>query len=284
MLQKQIDYGAKLGHVVLSLAKMELDNFFKNVIPVADYFDQSGLMVSVNGERNPADVYKDFRNAVFEILGAEDDQNGLLNGVIGMGRGANEIPGSIVSVETAPPAAVGEHSREVRTPSPTILSPANLLAQSRAVDLANLPPIIWVIGGPGSNKTTLCMKAVAMNHGWGHLSVGKILRAIADTDPKANTENHRIKTAIIAGELVKRSSIAHILEAHLASLSDRKGIIIDGYPRDVQQVKDFEEKVCECSASGANRYLRNFFPFSVSPNTASHSPGLLETSAGPRPS
>lgn len=47
ILQKQIDYGAKLGHVVLSLAKMELDNFFKNVMPVADYFDQSDTLVAV---------------------------------------------------------------------------------------------------------------------------------------------------------------------------------------------------------------------------------------------
>lgn len=238
VLQKQIDYGAKLGHVVLSLAKMELDNFFKNVIPVADYFDQSGLLVTVNGERNPAEVYKDFRNSVFEILGAEDDQNALLNGVIGMGRGANEIPGSIVSVETAP-----EQTNDGRTQSPTILSPANLLAQSRKIDIANLPPIIWVIGGPGSNKTTLCMKAVALNPGWAHLSLGKILRAIADSEPKANTDNHKIKTAIVAGELVKRSLIANLLEAHLAFFADKKGIVIDGYPRDAQQVKDFEDKV-----------------------------------------
>lgn len=48
ILQKQIDYGAKLGHVVLSLAKMELDNFFKNVMPVADYFDQSDMLVAVS--------------------------------------------------------------------------------------------------------------------------------------------------------------------------------------------------------------------------------------------
>ena len=47
MLQKQIDYGAKLGHVVLSLAKMELENFFKNVMPVADYFDQSDMLMAV---------------------------------------------------------------------------------------------------------------------------------------------------------------------------------------------------------------------------------------------
>lgn len=48
VLQKQIDYGAKLGHVVLSLAKMELENFFKNVMPVADFFDQSDLLLAVS--------------------------------------------------------------------------------------------------------------------------------------------------------------------------------------------------------------------------------------------
>lgn len=51
VLQKQIDYGAKLGHVVLSLAKMELENFFKNVMPVADYFDQSDLLLAVSNRR-----------------------------------------------------------------------------------------------------------------------------------------------------------------------------------------------------------------------------------------
>lgn len=48
VLERQIDYGAKLGHVVLSLAKMELANFFKNVMPVADYFDQRGMVIAVN--------------------------------------------------------------------------------------------------------------------------------------------------------------------------------------------------------------------------------------------
>lgn len=37
-----------MGHVVLSLAKMELDNFFKNVMPVADYFDQSDMLMAVS--------------------------------------------------------------------------------------------------------------------------------------------------------------------------------------------------------------------------------------------
>jgi hypothetical protein len=48
VLERQIDYGAKLGHVVLSLAKMELNNFYKNVMPVADYFDQRGMLHAVS--------------------------------------------------------------------------------------------------------------------------------------------------------------------------------------------------------------------------------------------
>lgn len=50
VLQKQIDYGVKLGHVVLSLANMELNNFFKNVMPVADYYDQSDMLIAVSVE------------------------------------------------------------------------------------------------------------------------------------------------------------------------------------------------------------------------------------------
>lgn len=50
MLERQIDYGAKLGHVVLSLARMELNNFYKNVTPVSDFYDQRGMLISVSDE------------------------------------------------------------------------------------------------------------------------------------------------------------------------------------------------------------------------------------------
>lgn len=43
--------------------------------------------------------------------------------------------------------------------------------------------------------------------------------------------------------MVKKQSIERILENQLINNSDKKGIIIDGYPRDIAQVKLFEEKV-----------------------------------------
>lgn len=43
--------------------------------------------------------------------------------------------------------------------------------------------------------------------------------------------------------MVTKKSIDSLIETQLMLLSDKKGIIIDGYPRDIKQVKDFEEKV-----------------------------------------
>ncbi|KQS70360.1 adenylate kinase isoenzyme 5 isoform X1 [Drosophila erecta] len=285
VLQKQIDYGAKLGHVVLSLAKMELENFFKNVMPVADYFDQSDMLLAVNGERAPTEVYKDFRTAVLDILSTLENQEAVMNGVTGMGRGIHDIPGSIVSVDTAPSQAqqgtqIAEDSAanasetagtvlardlaiermdggpnggvtalktgttSADDDSGVVVTQQPKLRQAAGPDElgSDLPPIIWVIGGPGSNKATLCLKAVGLNPGWAHISVGRLLRNITDSAPRANTESFAVKEALAAGDMAPEKSLNQLLETNLRQLRDRTGIIVDGYPRNLQQVKYFENK------------------------------------------
>ncbi|GAB0098163.1 adenylate kinase isoenzyme 5 [Sergentomyia squamirostris] len=239
VLQKQIDYGAKLGHVVLSLAKMELENFFKHVMPVADYFDQSDLLLAVNGERSPSEVYKDFREAVLEILGAQENQEALLNGIAGMGHGSNEIPGSIVSVETAP-----GHSK-LLTVDDGLTGNRNHVDASAAnamMQLNTIPPVIFVIGGPGSNKASLCVKAIGINPGWGHVSVGRLFRSLTESEPKPNTESFTVKEAIADGELVPSNITEKYLQENFYKMRDKKGILVDGYPRDLDQLEKFEEK------------------------------------------
>lgn len=172
----------------------------------------------MNGERAPSEVYKDFRTAVLDILSTLENQEAILNGVTGMGRGINDIPGSIVSVDTAPsqaqnipgisnhnaaplstvlsqqqqPAAVPQMSEDPsrnitnavishvasnaaqavgQTGASDVITQQPLLtnvATSMSTDVNAIPPVIWVIGGPGSNKATLCMKAVGLNPGWAH--------------------------------------------------------------------------------------------------------------------
>ncbi|KDR22222.1 hypothetical protein L798_01828, partial [Zootermopsis nevadensis] len=211
VLERQIDYGAKLGHVVLSLAKMELNNFYKNVMPVADYFDQREMLHAVNGERNPSDVYKDFRSVVLQILGMHDH-----------GLGGPVAPANIASVPVT----------EKVSESMPYKAPAK-----------GFPPVIWVIGGPGSNKSALCQKAVRQAPGWVHFSVGRLLRATAETtDPRQGNDSHLVRQAISSGEMVPQTFVLQLVESQMTTNMSAQGILMDGFPRDMNQVYDFESK------------------------------------------
>lgn len=149
--------------------------------------DSNPIMFQINGERAPSEVYKDFRAAVLDILQAQENQEAVLNGVAGIGHGIDDIPGSIVSVETAPNQSKAKDYVVVTTPPNAIESPVKARTKmnghvgrniievetinERPVkgNVSKIPSVIFVIGGPGSNKAMLCLKAVGMNPGWSHL-------------------------------------------------------------------------------------------------------------------
>lgn len=105
----------------------------------------------------------------------------------GMGHGIDDIPGSIVSVDTAPSQSKSKAYVAVTTPPNAIDSPVKARTKmngnvgQRVIEvetinqrppqgkMTRIPNVIFVIGGPGSNKATLCLKAVGMNPGWSHL-------------------------------------------------------------------------------------------------------------------
>lgn len=47
---------------------MELKNYAKHVLPVAEYFDQLKKLSVVDGERQPPEVYQDFLKQVDSVL------------------------------------------------------------------------------------------------------------------------------------------------------------------------------------------------------------------------
>ncbi|XP_030749657.1 adenylate kinase isoenzyme 5 [Sitophilus oryzae] len=248
ILERQIDYGAKLGQVVLSLAKMELNNFYKNVVPVAEYFDQSHMLISIHGERPPGDVYKDFRSAVFHILGGQENPPEFTNG------NAVTLPTTTTSelptIPTKPmPHAVNLPSDPAKSTSPSrpktqVISvggtnPPNFNSPIKPL---TYPPVLWVIGGPGSNKAALCT-AAAKDTGWTHISLGKLMRAATETSASHHsTDINKLKESIGSGELVPSDIVMKYVENQMAHNVEAKGIILDGFPRDMEQVQEFEAK------------------------------------------
>lgn len=109
--------------------------------------------------------------------------------------------------------------------------------------MPNWPPVLWVIGGPGSNKAVLCAQA-ARETGWIHISLGKLLRTTAEPpDTRSGSDIMKIRESISAGELVPMEIIMRIVESHMAANITALGIILDGFPRNMEQVTQFEAKV-----------------------------------------
>ncbi|KAH1013243.1 hypothetical protein HUJ04_002260 [Dendroctonus ponderosae] len=263
VLERQIDYGAKLGQVVLSLAKMELNNFYKNVIPVAQYFAQSNLLISIHGERPPADVYRDFRAAFFQILGDQDNPPEFTNGT------AIPMPTNTTSelpIRVSNQSALRKNSiddpfsifqQNAVLPDPLrmqngISSPDRPKTQVISVGNGGVPnfnspvkpltypPVLWVIGGPGSNKASLC-EVAARENDWVHISLGKILRGVAEEpNPGHSRDMAKLKESLSNGELVSFDLVNKYVENQMEQNIQAKGIILDGFPRDMEQALDFE--------------------------------------------
>ncbi|KAL3872035.1 hypothetical protein ACJMK2_040004 [Sinanodonta woodiana] len=103
--------------------------------------------------------------------------------------------------------------------------------------------VVCIVGGPGSGKGTQCEKIV-QRYGFTHLSTGDLLRAEVTS---GSDRGKHLSEIMEKGELVPLDTVLQLLkEAMMAKLSTSKGFLIDGYPRELEQGKRFENEVTKC--------------------------------------
>ncbi|MFU8833344.1 MAG: nucleoside monophosphate kinase, partial [Wenzhouxiangella sp.] len=92
------------------------------------------------------------------------------------------------------------------------------------------PNIVFVLGGPGAGKGTMCELA-EIQLGWTHLSTGDLLRA----EQKAGGPTTEIiKEYIAAGKLVPDEIVVRLLKDAMertTRTSGKRNFLIDGFPR-----------------------------------------------------
>jgi len=102
------------------------------------------------------------------------------------------------------------------------------------------PNVVFVIGGPGSGKGTMCELAESQL-GWTHLSVGDLLRAEQDTGgPNAAT----IGEFTTAGKLVPNEIAVTLLKNAMETVTrttGKKNFLLDGFPRSLENLAGWYE-------------------------------------------
>lgn len=91
------------------------------------------------------------------------------------------------------------------------------------------------LGSPGAGKGTLCTM-LSKSYGFKHLSIGDLLRQVVKSPDADKTVVEHVRQ----GELVTTNLLFQILKPHI---EEGGTIILDGFPRRLDQAKEFEKEV-----------------------------------------
>jgi len=102
------------------------------------------------------------------------------------------------------------------------------------------PNVVFVLGGPGAGKGTMCELAESQL-GWTHLSTGDLLRAEREAGgPTAAT----IDEFLAAGKLVPNEIVVTLLKDAMETVTrttGRNNFLLDGFPRSLSNLEAWHE-------------------------------------------
>ncbi|KAJ8270156.1 hypothetical protein GJAV_G00110970 [Gymnothorax javanicus] len=207
-----------------------LTNFTQNAVPLVKYFQEKGLIVTLDADRNEEEVFYDISVTVDNKLFPTKEPIA----------GPSELDLSLL-VETSSLADISSEFEEQAYEELAGYAGANATG---FLDDVKKQRIIFVAGGPGTGKGLQCEK-MEERYGFRTLSPGDLLH----TEMQADSERGRfIRDVLERGEQMPVDVMIELLgEAMAAAPFQGKGFLIDGFPRDIRQAEEFEAKIGEPS-------------------------------------
>ncbi|KAJ6657726.1 hypothetical protein lerEdw1_002227 [Lerista edwardsae] len=101
------------------------------------------------------------------------------------------------------------------------------------------PIIVFIIGGPGCGKGVQCAR-LANKYNFYHVAIGDLLREEAG---RATHRSKIIKEFLLKGALVPSGYILDLLTDNMLKPENVKGFFVEGFPREINQARMFEEVV-----------------------------------------
>jgi len=97
---------------------------------------------------------------------------------------------------------------------------------------------VIMLGGPGSGKSTYS-KFITKHFQIPHVYTGDMMRNLAKQDTPIG---RRVKSALDKGDYVDTKIVLDTLEARLQRKDTKRGYVLDGFPRSMQQVREMETR------------------------------------------
>ncbi|XP_063114132.1 adenylate kinase isoenzyme 5 [Cavia porcellus] len=208
----------------LKATQRRLVNFKQNAGPLVKYFQEKGLIMTFDADRNEDEVFYDISLAVdSKLFPNKEAAVGDFDPCMMLDPGDIMDPESDYEDQADDQASVyGEDTT------------GGLVEDLRKCK------IIFVMGGPGSGKGAQCEK-LAAKYGLVHLSPGRLLRA----ELASNSERSRlIRASMERGEPAPSGLTLELLqEAMAARLADVPGFLVSGFPQGLKQGEEFGRRV-----------------------------------------
>ncbi|KAM6305653.1 adenylate kinase isoenzyme 5 [Aegotheles albertisi] len=212
----------------LKATQRRLMNFKQNAVPLVKYFQEKGLIITFDADRDEEEVFFDISSAVDNKLFANKEA----------AAGPNELDRSLImdSGDTVYTEFDFEDQEEDQSSFSGYESTGDFSEELRKSN------IIFVVGGPGSGKGSQC-EQLAKKYGFTHMSTGDLLQNELSS---LSERSKLIKDIMECGEPVPGGIVLELLkEAMVSKLGDTKGFLIDGYPRELKEAEEFESKIGE---------------------------------------
>lgn len=114
---------------------------------------------------------------------------------------------------------------------------------TRVSEFSKPPFVVFIIGGPGSGKGTVCAR-LRDEFKMIHLSTGDLMRDELKSQSALGLE---MKHLMDAGQLVPDSIALRLIKNAMLKHQDTNRFLLDGFPRTLAQAKLFEQEVAEVS-------------------------------------
>ncbi|XP_016534826.1 adenylate kinase isoenzyme 5 [Poecilia formosa] len=206
-----------------------LTNFKQNTIPLVKYFQERGLIVTLDADRDEEEVFCNISMTLDNKLFPSKEP----------AAGPSELDLNLLG-ETG--SLAEETHKENQADEEEEY--AEGATESHCTEKKK-PKVIFMIGGPGSGKALQCER-LEERFGLRRVTLGDLLCS----EMQSHSERGRhLQDILERGEKLPEETLLELLcDAVASAVRQGKGLVVSGFPKDLRQAEEYEAKMGEPSA------------------------------------